>query len=143
MPPLQYKLGAQVRGLDLEAPFNGGTERLLDRFARLWLLASREAVGHSGLEPEQLVNGAVVTGTALGGQTTQDDLFNALYREGRQRLTPLRGTPDHVERGGQPRLDGAGNARAGVHGLHRLLVPRTTRLVSLTGRCLRARRRWR
>ena len=57
--------------------------------ARLWLLASREAVGHSGLEPEQLVNGAVVTGTALGGQTTQDDLFNALYREGRQRLTPF------------------------------------------------------
>ena len=89
MPPLQYKLGAQVRGLDLEAPFNGGTERLLDRFARLWLLASREAVGHSGLEPEQLVNGAVVTGTALGGQTTQDDLFNALYCEGRQRLTPF------------------------------------------------------
>ena len=83
----QYHLGAEVRGLDLDTPFAGSMDRLLDRFARLWLLAARQAVRASGAEPSDLAEGAVVTGTGLGGQTTQDELFSALYREGKQRLT--------------------------------------------------------
>ncbi len=83
----QYHLGAEVRGLDLDTPFAGSMERLLDRFARLWLLAAREAVRDSGADASALSEGAVVTGTGLGGQTTQDELFSALYREGKQRLT--------------------------------------------------------
>lgn len=86
---LQFHLGAEVRGLDLDAPFDRNTERLLDRFARLWLLAAREAIEASGLTAEELVDSAVVTGTALGGLTTQDDLFRALYREDRKHFTPF------------------------------------------------------
>jgi len=86
---LQYHLGAEVRGLDLEAPFGRDQARTLDRFARIWLLAAREAVAGSGLDGEDLARGAVVTGSALGGQTTQDELFRALYRDGRRHLTPF------------------------------------------------------
>jgi nodulation protein E len=85
---LQYRLGAEVRDLDLETPFEASLDRLLDRFARLWLIAARQAVAGSGLEPQDLADGAVVTGTGLGGQTTQDELYGALYRDGRRRLTP-------------------------------------------------------
>jgi nodulation protein E len=84
---MQFHLGAEVRNADLETPFAPGTERLLDRFSRLWLLAAREAVRDSGASPSHLEDGAVVTGTGLGGQTTQDELFHSLYREGKQRLT--------------------------------------------------------
>ena len=61
----------------------------LDRFARLWMLAAREAVASSGIEPASLVDASVVTGTAVAGQTTQDELFRHLYRDGRRRLTPF------------------------------------------------------
>lgn len=84
---MQFHLGAEVSGIDLETPFAGPRERLLDRFTRLWLLAAREAIGDSGATAADLEEGAVVTGTGLGGQTTQDELFGALYRDGKQRLT--------------------------------------------------------
>ena len=85
----QFDRGAEIKGLDLDKPFHVSSRGLLDRFARLWLLAAREAVADSGLEDGALTEAAVVTGTALGGQTTQDTLFKAVYVEGRRRLTPF------------------------------------------------------
>jgi nodulation protein E len=53
------------------------------------MLAAREAVVSSGIERSALVDAGVVTGTAVAGQTTQDDLFRGLYRDGRRRMTPF------------------------------------------------------
>jgi nodulation protein E len=86
---LQFRLGAEVKDVDLETPFEPGTRDLLDRFARLFLLAAREAVRESGLERRDLAEAAVVTGSSLGGQSSQDDFFKSLYRDGRRRMSPL------------------------------------------------------
>lgn len=86
---LQFRVGAEVRDLDLETPFDDSVRSLLDRFARLWLLAARQAVEASGIASKDLQDAAVITGTALGGQTTQDELFVTLYRENKRRLTPF------------------------------------------------------
>ncbi len=82
-------MGAEVQGLSLEDSFDAGSRELLDRFAMLFLLAAREAIADSGLGREQLKNAAIVTGSSLGGQSTQDDLFRSLYQEGRRRITPF------------------------------------------------------
>jgi nodulation protein E len=86
---LQFRQGAEIQGLDLDAPFEAGSRDVLDRFARFFLLAAREAVAASGIEKRALQDAAVVTGSSLGGQTSQDELFEQLYREGRRRITPL------------------------------------------------------
>ena len=86
---LQFHHGGEVRDVDLESTFDAADAGALDRFARLWMLAAREAVASSGIEPASLVDASVVTGTAVAGQTTQDELFRHLYRDGRRRLTPF------------------------------------------------------
>lgn len=86
---LQFHLGGEVRDVDLDSTFAAADAGALDRFARLWMLAAREAVASSGVEPAALVDASVVTGTAIAGQTTQDELFRNLYQDGRRRLTPF------------------------------------------------------
>ncbi|MGH9335608.1 MAG: beta-ketoacyl-[acyl-carrier-protein] synthase family protein, partial [Vicinamibacteria bacterium] len=89
---LQFHLGAQIEGLTwkaLEGVFERGSRELLDRFAMMFLLAAREAVSDSGLERSDFSDAAIVTGSSLGGQTTEDDLFRSLYAEGRRRITPF------------------------------------------------------
>jgi nodulation protein E len=86
---VQYRIGAEVRGLDLPSFFDSSSRELLDRFAMLFLLAAREAIADSGLEAGDLREAAIVTGSSLGGQSTEDELFRALYQEGRRRITPF------------------------------------------------------
>ncbi len=86
---LQYRMGAEVQGLAIADAFDPGARELLDRFAMLFLLAARQAIADSGVEASELREAAVVTGSSLGGQTTEDELFRALYRDGRRRITPL------------------------------------------------------
>ena len=86
---LQYRMGAEVQGLALEDSFDAGSREILDRFAMLFLLGAREAIADSGLSREELREAAIVSGSSLGGQSTQDDLFRALYQEGRRRITPF------------------------------------------------------
>lgn len=86
---VQFHVGAEARNLELETPFDDSVKPLLDRFARLWLLAARQAVQSSGIESSDLEDAAVITGTALAGQTTQDDLFAALYRDNKRRFAPF------------------------------------------------------
>ncbi len=86
---LRFEQGAEIQELDMEALFEGNSGDLLDRFARFLLLAAREAVEDSGLEREDLREAAIVVGSSLGGQSSQDELFKALYGEGRRRITPF------------------------------------------------------
>jgi nodulation protein E len=87
---LKFKNGAEVRGFDPEKHFPSGLD-LLDRFAQFALVAAREAVSQSRIQfAEELQRRtAVVTGSSLGGQSTQDAGFVELYREGKDRMRPM------------------------------------------------------
>jgi len=88
---LRFQNGAEVRGYDPGAHFEPERTGLLDRFAQFALLAAREALLDSGLmlSPELGERTAVVCGSCLGGQTTQDAGFVELYRQDRGRVHPL------------------------------------------------------
>ena len=64
---------------------------MLDRFAQLAVVAAREAVKQSGIEwtPELRETTAVVTGSCIGGQTTEDRGFVEVYKRGRPRPHPM------------------------------------------------------
>ncbi len=88
---LKFKNGAEVAGFEPEEHFEAKRLGLLDRFAQLLLVATREAVADAGVAGDQRLaeRTAVVTGSSLGGQTTQDQLYLELYGEGRKRIHPL------------------------------------------------------
>jgi nodulation protein E len=88
---LRFRNGAQVRGYDPAAHFDDNRSALLDRFAQFALIAAREAVQDSGVQltPELRENTAVITGSSMGGQSSQDAGFVDLYRLDRHRVHPL------------------------------------------------------
>lgn len=88
---LRFSQGAEVRDFDPLAHIDFSQAGLLDRFAQFALLAAREAVKDSGIVFDQALRerSAVVTGSCIGGQSSQDAGFVELYREGRGRVHPL------------------------------------------------------
>jgi nodulation protein E len=83
--------GAQVRGFDATKHFEAGREAYQDRFAQFSVIAAREAIRHSGLEltPALRERGAIVCGSAVGGQSSIEAGFEDLYISGRGRVHPL------------------------------------------------------
>jgi nodulation protein E len=88
---LKFQNGAEVCGYNPTEHFPGGREDHLDRFAQFAVVAAREAVRDSGIEfkPELRERTAIVCGSCVGGQTTQDAGFVDLYLEHRPRVHPL------------------------------------------------------
>jgi nodulation protein E len=88
---LRFQNGAEVRDFDPGAHFDGARQELLDRFAQFAVIAARQAVqdAHLAITPEQSPRIAVVTGSSLGGQTSEDTGFQELYLRGRPRVHPL------------------------------------------------------
>lgn len=64
---------------------------MLDRFAQFAAIAAREAIKQSGIEwtTELRERTAIVTGSCIGGQTTEDQGFVDLYKTGRPRVHPM------------------------------------------------------
>ena len=88
---LRFRNGAEVKNFDATAHFDGNKASLLDRFAQFAVIAAREAIDDCGIQltPEICEQTAVVTGSSLGGQTSQDAGFLDLYMAGRDRVHPL------------------------------------------------------
>lgn len=88
---LRIQKAAEVRGYRTDDYFDGDRVNLIDRFCEFGLIAAREAIRMSGIEwtPELRERTAIVTGTAVGGQTTEDVAFWDLYRLQRSRVNPL------------------------------------------------------
>ncbi|MBD1885006.1 beta-ketoacyl-[acyl-carrier-protein] synthase family protein [Microcoleus vaginatus] len=63
----------------------------LDRFAQFGLIAAREAVDNAGIEWTQDLRErtSIVTGSCVGGQTSEDQGFVELYCNQRKNLHPL------------------------------------------------------
>jgi len=88
---LRFQNGAEVRRFDPEQHFEPGQLSLLDRFAQFAVIAARQALADSGLKitPEIAGKTAVVTGSCVGGQSSQDSAFLNLYQKNSPRVHPL------------------------------------------------------
>jgi nodulation protein E len=88
---LRFQNGAEVHDYEPGRHFKPGQADLLDRFAQFALIAAREAIRDSSIEltPELRENTAVITGSCIGGQGTQDVGFVDLYLRNRGRVHPL------------------------------------------------------
>lgn len=88
---LKMERAAQVRGFDATQHFEGGKEAYLDRFAQFSVVAAREAIRDSGIEltPQMCESGAIVCGSAVGGQSAIEAGFEDLYVSDRGRVHPL------------------------------------------------------
>ena len=90
---LRVKIAAQVpASFDPAANIDERTLPMLDRTSEFALHAAREAIAQSGLDFRENglgVRTAVVVGTGVGGETTQDEQSKRLYGENSQRAHPL------------------------------------------------------
>jgi nodulation protein E len=88
---LRFSNGAEVPGYDPAEHFGNKETDFLDRFAQFAVIAAREAVRDSGIEwpPELRARAAIVTGSCVGGQSTEDEGFQSLYLYKRPRVNPL------------------------------------------------------
>ncbi|MGR8009355.1 beta-ketoacyl-[acyl-carrier-protein] synthase family protein [Streptomyces hypolithicus] len=83
-----YTVGAD--DLDTAQVLGVATQRLMDRFAQLAVVAAREAVADAGLDPAVWDSGrvAVVIGSAHGGLPFYDGQHAALTAKGPRRVSP-------------------------------------------------------
>ncbi len=88
---LRFQNAAEVRGYKAEEHFSEDRITFYDRFTQFALIAAREAVLSSGIEltRDLCEHTAIVTGTAVGGQTTEDAAFADLYLRKKTRFNPL------------------------------------------------------
>jgi nodulation protein E len=88
---LRFHNAAIARNYDPSAHFAPGALDHLDRFAQFAVVAAREAVRDANIEwtDDLRQRTAVVTGSGIGGQSSQDLGFVNVYLQGRDRVHPL------------------------------------------------------
>jgi nodulation protein E len=88
---LSFTNGAEVRGYEPRAHFDKRQADFLDRFAQFAVVAAREAVADAGISWDGELQGrtAVVTGSCLGGQITEEEGYIDLFARGRARMHPF------------------------------------------------------
>ncbi len=88
---LRFENGAEVRSWDPLHYFDEKDAGLLDRFAQFGVVAARDAVADANIEwtAELREETAIVTGSCVGGQGTEDEGFVNLYRKNIPRVNPL------------------------------------------------------
>jgi nodulation protein E len=88
---LRFQNGAEVRGYSHQPYFDDRRADFIDRFAQFAVIAAREAVRCAGIEwtPELQERAAIITGSCVGGQSTEDIGFQEVYKLGHNRVHPL------------------------------------------------------
>jgi nodulation protein E len=88
---LRFPNGAEVRSYVPTQHFDEKEISLLDRFAQFGVIAAREAIAAAGItwSPRLQESTAIVTGSCVGGQTTEDEGFVNLYRNNSPRVNPF------------------------------------------------------
>jgi nodulation protein E len=93
VPPgeLRFPNGAEIPEFDANQHFDPKEVQLLDRFAQYGVVAARAAIQDAGLQltAEQKAETAIVTGSCLGGKSTEDDGYAQLYHAKNTRFNPL------------------------------------------------------
>src|SRR5579872_2145494 len=88
---LRFQNGAEVRGYTHQPYFEDRRADFMDRFAQFAVIAAREAVQEAGVEWTQELRetAAIITGSCVGGQSTEDIGFQEVYKLGHNRVHPL------------------------------------------------------
>jgi nodulation protein E len=88
---LRFKHAADVEGFVPENHLSAKELTLMDRFAQFAVVAAREAMAQSGLEltPAMREDGAIITGSCIGGRSAEEVGYRELYIHGRNRVHPL------------------------------------------------------
>src|ERR1035438_7075348 len=88
---LRFQNGAEVKNYSHQPYFEDRRADFMDRFAQFAVIAAREAVQDSGVEwtPELRETSAIITGSCVGGQSTEDLGFVEIYKKGTNRVHPL------------------------------------------------------
>jgi nodulation protein E len=91
VPELRFQNGAEVKGYTHQPYFDDRRADFLDRFAQFAVIAAREAVAGAGVDwtPELRESAAIITGSCVGGQSTEDTGFREVYKLGHNRVHPL------------------------------------------------------
>ncbi|HTX40145.1 MAG TPA: beta-ketoacyl-[acyl-carrier-protein] synthase family protein [Bryobacteraceae bacterium] len=88
---LRFHNGAEVKEYSHEPYFDDRRADFMDRFAQFAVIAAREAVADAGIQwtPALRETAAIVTGSCVGGQSTEDVGFQEVYKLGHNRVHPL------------------------------------------------------
>jgi nodulation protein E len=88
---IRFQYGAEIPDFKPEDYFSLKQADMVDRFAQLAVVAAREAVGDSGIEwtDELRENAGIVTGSCIGGQSTENQGFYDVYKMGKTRVHPM------------------------------------------------------
>jgi nodulation protein E len=88
---LTIRIGAEVANYDPAVHFDEKRLLLLDRFSQFALLAAREAMAMSGLNPrtDSGLRIAAILGSGVGGMNTLDESFQRIYLENAKRFQPF------------------------------------------------------
>jgi nodulation protein E len=91
MSQIRFQNGAEVRGYTHQPYFDDRRADFMDRFAQFAVIAAREAVADAGIgwTPELRETAAIITGSCVGGQSTEDIGFHEVYKLGHNRVHPL------------------------------------------------------
>ncbi len=88
---IRFQNGSEVRGYSHAPYFEDRRADFMDRFAQFAVIAAREAVTEAGIEwtPELRERTAIITGSCVGGQSTEDLGFIEVYKLSHNRVHPL------------------------------------------------------
>ncbi len=88
---IRFRNGSEVQGYDPLDYFDARRADFMDRFAQFAVIAASEAIAQAGIEwtSELRENTAIVTGSCVGGQSSEDASFWDIYHLGRNRVHPL------------------------------------------------------
>jgi nodulation protein E len=91
MSQMRFQNGAEVSGYTHHPYFEDRRADFIDRFAQFAVIAAREAVEHAGVQwtPELRETAAIITGSCVGGQSTEDLGFQEVYKLSHNRVHPL------------------------------------------------------
>ncbi len=91
MAQFRFQNGAEVRGYTHQPYFDDRRADFIDRFAQFAVIAAREAVADAGVEwtAELRETAAIITGSCVGGQSTEDLGFIEVYKAAHNRVHPL------------------------------------------------------
>ncbi len=112
-PAYKFQKGAEAWNFDPSEHFTEKDLIMLERFSQFAAVAAREAVAQSGLrfEGELADEAAVITGSSVGGQFSEEEGYRRLYREGNPRVAPLT-IPRTMANAGASRI----SLEFGIHG---------------------------
>jgi nodulation protein E len=88
---LRFKNVAEVRGYLPTTEFQASELAFMDRFAQFAVLAAREAITQARVEwtPQLREKTAIVTGSCMGGRSSEEAGYRQLFQYGKSRVHPL------------------------------------------------------